>query len=93
MNRPPHATPLRYQFQQRFGFEKWRVAAMSSEFDILRIDNNGLTWLEPAITLDDAKARIQQRGAQEPGNYFIFDLCIGDRIMMKVQLTTWPIWP
>jgi hypothetical protein len=66
---------------------------MSSEFDILRIDNNGLTWLEPAITLDDAKARIQQRGAQEPGNYFIFDLCIGDRIMMKVQPTTWPIWP
>jgi hypothetical protein len=66
---------------------------MSPEFDILRIDNNGLTWLEPAITLDDAKARIQQRGAKELGNYFIFDLCAGDRIMMKVQPTTWPIWP
>ncbi len=66
---------------------------MTPEFDIFRIDDNGLTWLEPAITLDDAVARIQQRGAKEPGNYFIFDQGSGDRIMMKVQPTTWLIWP
>ncbi|MGB2666289.1 MAG: hypothetical protein WAK48_19960 [Candidatus Acidiferrum sp.] len=66
---------------------------MTPEFDIFRIDNNGLTWLELAITLDDAKTRIQQRGAKEPGNYFIFDQGTGDRIMMKVQPTTWPIRP
>ncbi len=58
---------------------------MKPEYDIFRIEKNGLTWLEPAITLDEATARIHQRGATEPGDYFIFDQSTGDRIPLKVQ--------
>ena len=58
---------------------------MIPEYDIFRIDNHGLTWIEPAVTLDDAVTRIQQRGATEPGDYFIFDQSTGDRIQLKVQ--------
>ncbi len=58
---------------------------MILEYDIFRIEKNGLTWLEPAVTLDDAKARIQQHGAKQPGDYFIFDQSTGDRIRLKIQ--------
>jgi hypothetical protein len=58
---------------------------MIPEYDVFRINNNGLTWIEPAVTLDDALTRIQQHGAKEPGNYFVFDHRTGERIMLKVQ--------
>jgi hypothetical protein len=55
------------------------------EYDIFLIGDNGLTWLGPAESLDDAKTRIQQRGAVEPGDYFIFDQSTGDRFQMTVR--------
>jgi hypothetical protein len=57
---------------------------MIPEYDVIRIDNNGLTWIEPASTLDDALTRIQQHGAKKPGN-FIFHQATGERVMLKVQ--------
>jgi hypothetical protein len=58
---------------------------MIPEYDVFRIDNNGLTWIEPALTLHDALTRIQQRGAKEPGDYFVYDHRNRERIMLKVQ--------
>ncbi len=58
---------------------------MKPEYDIFRIEKHGLTWLGPAVILDDAKMRIQQHCVREPGDYFIFDQSTGDRIRLKVQ--------
>lgn len=58
---------------------------MIPEYDVFRIDDNGLTWIESAVTLDDALMRIQQHGAKQPGDYFIFDQSTGERIMLKLQ--------
>jgi hypothetical protein len=58
---------------------------MTPEYDIFRVEKDRLTWLEPAITLDDAKARIQQRGATKPGDYFIFHQNNGDRFQVTVR--------
>lgn len=65
--------------------KSWGLATMIPEYDISRISENGLTWLEPVSTLEAAKARIQQCGAKEPGNYFIFDHNNRERIPMTVQ--------
>lgn len=58
---------------------------MAPKFDIFRIEKDGPKWIEPAATLDDAKTRIQQRGAREPGEYFVFDHDNREKIPMKVQ--------
>jgi hypothetical protein len=57
---------------------------MIPEYDIFRIEKNGLTWIEPARTLDDAKARIQEHNAKEPGDYYISNPSTGDRIRLDV---------
>ncbi len=58
---------------------------MSPEYDVFRIDKKGLTWIEPAVTLDDALTRIQKHSAKEPGDYFVLDHRSGEKIMLKVQ--------
>ena len=62
-----------------------RYPTMIPGYDVFRIDNKGLTWIEPAVTLDDALTRIQQHAAKEPGDYFVYDHSNGERIMLKVQ--------
>jgi hypothetical protein len=42
-------------------------------FDILRVLKDGAPfWMEAAQTLDQAKARVQQLAATQPGPYVIF---------------------
>src|SRR5580698_11397253 len=48
---------------------------MVPQYDIFRVrDDDTPVWLEPATTFHDAHARVQQFGASEPGEYFIFNL-------------------
>jgi hypothetical protein len=54
------------------------------KYDIFRIDGNEITWIEPAITLDDAKTRIQRHGAKEPGDYFIYDQTTRNKLRMSI---------
>jgi hypothetical protein len=57
---------------------------MIHEYDIFRFDNTCPTlWLEPVMTLNDAKARIQQLGATEPGDYLIFNQTTAEKITSK----------
>jgi hypothetical protein len=58
---------------------------MTPEYDIFRVEKDGLIWLGPAESLDDAKTRIQQRGATEPGDYIICNPSTGDRFQMTVR--------
>jgi hypothetical protein len=57
------------------------------EYDIFRVDTDGTpVWLGPANTLNDARARIQQLGATEPGDYFIVNQTTAEMIV----LAAWP---
>lgn len=41
-------------------------------------------WIEPAMTLDGAKARILDLGSREPGDFFIFNHRSAERIEFRV---------
>jgi hypothetical protein len=57
---------------------------MIPEYDIFRFDNTGATlWIEPAMTLNDAKARIQQLRATTPGDYLIFNQTTAEKIALS----------
>ena len=54
--------------------------------DIFRVNEKGeLLWVEPATTVDDAKARIQELGVREPGEYLIFDHECAEKIMLRAD--------
>ncbi len=55
---------------------------MSEQYDIFRLDDDSELWLEPAKTLEDAKRRVQELSANEPGEYFIFDQRKSERIRL-----------
>jgi hypothetical protein len=45
-----------------------------SPFDILRRNENGsFTWLESAVDLAAAQARMRELSIESPGEYFVFD--------------------
>ena len=46
----------------------------SSQFDILKRHSDGsFVWLEAALNLEVARARLQELSGQTPGHYFVFD--------------------
>jgi hypothetical protein len=56
---------------------------MVPPFDILRVLRDGAPlWMEAAKTLEDAKARVQQLAATEPGRYVIFSRKTGNKIVI-----------
>jgi hypothetical protein len=61
---------------------------MVPPFDIFRVIKDGQPfWLEPAESLDQAKARVQELGASEPGEYLIFSQKTGHKVSIKVDPT------
>jgi hypothetical protein len=58
---------------------------MIPPFDIFRVtQDNQPIWVEPASTLEDARARVMELGEFYPGEYFIFSQQTGNRIAMTV---------
>ena len=58
---------------------------MIPQFDIFRMKKGEYVWLEATMTLDDAEARVQERGAAEPGEYLIFNQKTCGRISLRVE--------
>jgi hypothetical protein len=57
---------------------------MIPEYDIFRVDTDGTpVWLGPADTFADAQAQIQQLGATQPGDYFIFNQTTAEVVVLK----------
>ena len=48
-----------------------RKVSMIPPFDIFRVFNGEPLWLEDAVTLDNAIARVRQLGAEQSGEYFV----------------------
>jgi hypothetical protein len=59
---------------------------MVPPFDILRVLNDGSPlWMEAAQTLEEAKARVQQLVATQPGSYVIFSQKTGNKILITPE--------
>ena len=59
---------------------------MVPPFDILRVLQDGAPlWMEAAQTLEEAKARVQQLAATQPGSYVIFSQKTGNRILITPE--------
>jgi hypothetical protein len=58
---------------------------MIPPFDIFYTDGDGLRWLESAHTLDGAKLRVQDLGAECPGEYLILSQQTGRKISVTIQ--------
>jgi hypothetical protein len=57
---------------------------MIPAYDIFRFHMDGAPiWLEPANTFNDAKARIQQLGATQPGDYLILNQKTAEKIPLR----------
>ena len=58
---------------------------MIPPFDIFRVvQGSQPLWLEPALTLDDAKARVNELGESRPGEYLIFSQKTGHKLSIMV---------
>ncbi|HEY1471674.1 MAG TPA: hypothetical protein VGF61_21730 [Candidatus Acidoferrum sp.] len=59
---------------------------MVPPFDILRVLKDGAPlWVEAAQTLEQAKARVQQLAATQPGPYVIFSQKTGSKIVITAD--------
>ena len=58
---------------------------MIPPFDIFQVvEGRQPLWLEPASTLDDARARVNELGKSRPGEYLIFSQKTGHKISVIV---------
>ncbi len=57
---------------------------MIPPIDIFRMVDGALVWQEPSQSVDDARIRVQQLGAIQPGEYVIFSQKTGNKISVRV---------
>jgi hypothetical protein len=59
---------------------------MVQQYDIFRVRHDDTpVWLEPATTFHDALAQVQQFGASEPEEYFLFNQNNAQKIRLVVE--------
>lgn len=57
---------------------------MIPPFDVFRIgDDGGIVWKGSEKNLEDAKARVGELAADDPGEYMIVSLQTGNKILVK----------
>jgi DNA-binding NarL/FixJ family response regulator len=57
--------------------------SMLPSFDIFKVESNGLRWVEAAVDLERATARVKALAASSPGEYIILDQNTGEKISIK----------
>jgi hypothetical protein len=58
-------------------------------FDIFWTDGDGPIWREASPTLDAAKARVQELGKTQPGEYMIFSQITGHKLTITIDPPAW----
>jgi hypothetical protein len=56
---------------------------MLPPFDIFKVESSGLRWMEVAVDLERAKARVKVLGTSSPGEYIILNQNTGEKISIK----------
>src|SRR5258708_32409788 len=57
--------------------------AMLPPFDIFKMESSGLRWMEVAVDLERAQARVKVLGGSSPGEYNIFNHSTGEKNLVK----------
>ena len=57
---------------------------MIDTIDILRVQPDGVLWLESAATLECAQVRVRQLAQKSPGEYILLDQRSGNKHVMKL---------
>ncbi|HEY4837294.1 MAG TPA: hypothetical protein VIH72_01725 [Candidatus Acidoferrales bacterium] len=65
--------------------ERGQALKVHSPVDIFRIDAKGALWLESSRTIDEARARIEQLGAQTSGEYMLLNQTTGSKVTIRVE--------
>jgi hypothetical protein len=60
---------------------------MSLPFDIFRMDQAGVRWLESVESLDHAKARIREIPVSFPGEFILLDHKTGNKVVINSDRT------
>jgi len=56
---------------------------MIPPFDIFKVEGIGLRWMEVAVALERAKARVKVLAASSPGEYIIVNKQTGEKISIR----------
>jgi hypothetical protein len=57
--------------------------SMPPPFDIFKVESNSVRWMEAAVDLQRATARVTALAASSPGEYIIPDQNTGEKISIK----------
>ena len=58
---------------------------MTAPFDIFETEKGGtVVWLGSAITLEDAKARIEKVAERTSGEYLVLNQKTGNKLVVKI---------
>lgn len=55
---------------------------MPEQYDLFRVYEGAEVWVEAVTSLVEARRRVKELNAKEPGEYFIFDQKKSERIRM-----------
>ena len=55
---------------------------MTHRLDIFRVETRGVLWVGSAVTLEDAKARVQELTVLSPADYILLDLKTGAKLVI-----------
>ena len=56
---------------------------MMPPFDILKVESEGVRWMEAVADLERAKARVKVLAVSSPGEYFIVNQQTGEKISIR----------
>lgn len=65
--------------------ERGYTMKVHTPIDIFRVESKGVLWLESSTSVDEARARIQLLGAQNPGEYVLLNQSTGNKLMIKAD--------
>jgi hypothetical protein len=65
--------------------EKSYTMKVQAPIDIFRVEPKGVLWLESSTSVDEARARIQLLGVQDPGEYVLLNQATGNKLMIKAD--------
>jgi hypothetical protein len=61
---------------------------MTARFDLFQMEaDGGVRWCESAVTLEEARARLQKLATLTPGQYLVLNQGTGDKLVFTLDGT------
>ena len=65
--------------------ERGYTMKLHTPVDIFRVEPKGVLWLESSTSVEEARARIQLLGTQDPGEYVLLNQTTGNKLIIKAD--------